>query len=128
MPVASEPPVIKPHILVVEDDQPIARLMEALLGSDGYLVTIVSDGESALTAIAAHRPALVLLDLTLPVLDGWEVLSRLRAQGDAPPVVLLTGDSRARGRAAAEGAAATIIKPFDVDDLLATVERLLAAC
>src|SRR5262245_55908663 len=71
MPAPSEPPVIKPHILVVEDDQPIARLMEALLGSDGYRVTIAGDGESALSAVAAHHPALVLLDLTLPVLDGW---------------------------------------------------------
>jgi DNA-binding response OmpR family regulator len=67
----------------------------------------------------------VLLDLTLPKLDGWEVLDRLRAMGDAPPVVLFTGHHAATERALDAGAAAAILKPFDVDDLLATVERLL---
>jgi len=114
------------HILVVEDDPPIARLMEALLESAGYHVTIVADGERALTAVQDLQPALVLLDLTLPRMDGWSVLAQLRTRAGAPPVILLTGHLRAASQGAAAGAAATIIKPFDVDDLLATVERLLA--
>ena len=113
------------QILVVEDDQPLARLMEALLESAGYHVRSVGDGESALEVVDAERPALVLLDLTLPRLDGWEVLDRLRERADAPPVILFTGHHAASQRATSAGAAAAILKPFDVDDLLATVERLL---
>ena len=115
-----------PTVLVVEDDLPLARLMEALLESAGYRVRCVTDGQSALDAVLSSRPALILLDLTLPQLDGWQVLERLQAAGNAPPVVLLTGHTRVSGRAESAGAAAVILKPFDIDDLLATVERLLA--
>jgi two-component system OmpR family response regulator len=113
-------------ILVVEDDVSIARLLEALLGSAGYAVRVERDGRTGLDAAQTERPALILLDLTLPELDGWDVLDRLRAAGDAPPVVLLTGHARIASRATSAGAAAVVIKPFDVDDLLSTVERLLA--
>lgn len=113
-------------ILVVEDDTALARLMEALLTSAGHTVRIAGDGESAIAAVRDARPALVLLDLTIPKLDGWQVLERLRAGGDPPPVVLFTGDYAAGRRARHAGVAASILKPFDVDELLATVERLLA--
>ncbi|MGD9895168.1 MAG: response regulator transcription factor [Dehalococcoidia bacterium] len=119
-------PTAAPPILVVEDDTALARLMEALLTSAGHTVRTVADGESAVTAVRDARPALVLLDLTIPKLDGWQVLERLRAGGDAPPVVLFTGDHSASRRAHQAGVAAAILKPFDVDELLATVERLLA--
>ena len=120
------PDAARQTVLVVEGDLPLARLIEALLESAGYCLRCVGDGQSALDAVQASRPALILLDLTLPRLDGWEVLERLRAAGDAPPVVLLTGHTRVSGRAASAGAAATVLKPFDIDDLLATVERLIA--
>lgn len=119
-------PLDEPVILVVEDDLPLARLMEALLDSAGYRVISVGDGESALASVHADRPALMLLDLTLPKLDGWEVLDRLQAAEDAPPVILFTGHRGATDRALEAGAAAAILKPFDVDDLLNTVERLIA--
>lgn len=114
-------------ILVVEDDAPLARLIEALLDSAGYRVVSVGDGESALASVRGNRPALMLLDLTLPKLDGWEVLDRLQATEDAPPVILFTGHHAVGGRALEAGAAAAILKPFDIDDLLNTVERLLGA-
>ncbi len=112
-------------ILVVEDDVPLARLMEALLESAGYRVHVAADGQSGLDAVWSERPALVLLDLTIPRLDGWEVLSRLQETGGAPPVILLTGHQAAAQRAESAGAAAGMLKPFDIDDLLGTVERLL---
>jgi DNA-binding response OmpR family regulator len=112
-------------ILVVEDDAPLARLMEALLDSAGYRVISVGDGESALASVHSNRPDLMLLDLTLPKLDGWEVLDRLQTTEHAPPVILFTGHHAAGDRALQAGAAAAILKPFDVDDLLDTVERLL---
>ncbi|MGH2585371.1 MAG: response regulator transcription factor [Dehalococcoidia bacterium] len=117
-----EPPA---HILVVEDDLALARLIEALLASAGYDVRTAGDGERALESARAEKPALVLLDLTLPRIDGWEVLARLRAMPDPPPVVLFTAHHAAEERARAAGAAAAILKPFDVDDLLETVRRLL---
>jgi DNA-binding response OmpR family regulator len=122
---ASQPPATQP-ILVVEDDIALARLMEALLTSAGHTVRTVGDGESAVAAVREARPALVLLDLTIPKLDGWQVLERLHAGGDPPPVVLFTGDYSASRRAQNAGVVAAILKPFDVDELLATIERLLA--
>ncbi|HET8647928.1 MAG TPA: response regulator [Vicinamibacteria bacterium] len=119
-------PADGPLILVVEDDAPLARLIEALLDSAGYRVISAGDGERALESVRSDHPALVLLDLTLPKLDGWEVLERLRAAGGCrPPVILFTGHHAALDRALEAGAAAAILKPFDVDDLLNTVERLL---
>ena len=125
MPIrAPRQPAARP-ILVVEDDTALARLMEALLSSAGHVVRTVCDGASAVAAVRDTRPALVLLDLTIPRLDGWQVLERIRAGGDPPPVVLFTGDYAAGRRAQNAGVAASILKPFDVDELLDTVERLL---
>ncbi len=112
-------------ILVVEDDPPLARLIEALLETEGYRVRCVADGQAALEAVRAERPALVLLDVTLPKLDGWEVLARLRAEACPPPVVLLTGQTRAAGRAESAGAAAAVLKPFDIEELLQVVAQLV---
>jgi DNA-binding response OmpR family regulator len=123
---APPPPPAARTILVVEDDTALARLMEALLSSAGHSVQTVGDGESAIAAVRDARPALVLLDLTIPKLDGWQVLERLHAAGDAPPVVLFTGNYAASERAEGAGVAAAILKPFDVDELLATIDRLLA--
>ena len=122
---AAPPDPAGQEVLVVEDDRSLARLIEALLESAGYRVRSAADGQSALDAVRARRPALVLLDLSLPRLDGWEVLARLRAEADPPPVVLLTGHARLADRAASEGAAAALLKPFDVDELLHTVARLI---
>ena len=125
---AQEQPHSNPaRILVVEDDGALARLMEALLVSAGHSVQTVGDGESALDAIRDHRPALILLDLTIPKLTGWQVLEQLQEAGDATPVILFTGNHAASQRAQSAGVAAAILKPFDVDELLATVDRLLQA-
>jgi DNA-binding response OmpR family regulator len=117
--------LIAQTILVVEDDPPLARLIEALLETEGYRVRQVTDGQAALDAVRDERPALVLLDVTLPKLDGWQVLARLRAEPCPPPVVLLTAQARVAGRAQAAGAAAAVLKPFDIEELLRLVARLL---
>jgi two-component system response regulator MprA len=125
---AQEQPQPQPaRVLLVEDDTALARLMEALLISAGHSVQTVGDGESALDAIRDRRPALILLDLTIPKLNGWQVLERLQEAGDATPVILFTGNYAASQRAQSAGVAAAILKPFDVDELLATVEGLLQA-
>ncbi len=111
------------RVLVVEDDLPLARLMEALLQSAGYRVRTAGDGESGLNAVHAEQPALVLLDLTIPKLDGWEVLSRLRAAaGQQTPVVVMTAGYNAQERALASGAQGYLGKPFELEDLYTAVE------
>ena len=112
-------------ILVVEDDPAIRRLLEALLASAGYDVRLASDGAEALDRFAESRPDLVFLDVTLPRLTGWEVLHRLRATHDPPPIVLLTADHAAIRRARTEGATGAILKPFDIDEVLDLAARLL---
>lgn len=112
-------------ILVVEDDEALARLMEALLVSDGYQVRLAMDGQAALDLVAVERPALVILDAVLPKADGWQVLARLRADRPEVPVVFVTGQTRAAERATRAGAAAAILKPFDVDELLHLVASLM---
>ena len=120
-------PVIRSHtsVLVVEDDPAIRRLLEALLTSAGYQVYVAADGPEAFALVAAQRFDGVFLDVSLPGLSGWEVLSRLRAAPDAPPVVVLSGDPNAVRRARTSGAADAILKPFDIDELLNAAERLL---
>ena len=110
---------------MVEDDPAIARLLEALFASAGYLVQSAADGAAALAAYRARPPAAVLLDLTLPDMSGWEVLAAITADGAAAPVVLLTADGTAVGPARRAGAAATISKPFDIDEVLGVVERVV---
>lgn len=122
---APQPPPGPARILVVEDDAALSRLIEALLASAGHSVQTAGDGESALDAIRDGRPALILLDLTIPKLNGWQVLERLQQAGDPTPVILLTGNYAAGQRALGAGVAASLLKPFDVDELLVTVERLL---
>lgn len=112
-------------ILVVEDDIPLARLMDALLVSEGYRVRTVHDGFAALDTIQQESPALVLLDLTLPRMDGWDVLERVRALANPPPVALLTGHASVATRARDAGAATLVQKPFDIDELLQIVATLL---
>lgn len=112
-------------VLVVEDDPAIRRLLQVLLDSAGYEVRTAMDGPEALACYAEERPGVIFLDLTLPQMSGWDVLAQLRACPDAPPVVLLTGDSRAVQRARQAGARAAILKPFDIDEVLDLAAQLL---
>ena len=114
-------------ILVVEDDPAIAGLLVVLLESDGYAVDIAPDGETAVQYCTRARPDAIFLDVTLPDRSGWDVLAHLRASGDLPPVLLLTGDSAAVRRARSSELVEVLQKPFDIDDLLAAARRLVRA-
>ena len=119
--------VAAPAILVVEDDDAVREVTVAVLEDAGYSVHAVADGPRALAAVTTEPPALVLLDLSLPILDGWQVLEQLRAAAAAPPVVVLTGHSNLTDRALAAGAAAAVLKPFDIDELCGVIARVLAS-
>ena len=114
-------------ILVVEDDPRIREIIRWALEDEGYAVTTAADGRQALERAAAAPPALVVLDMMLPILDGPAVAAGLRAAPrPMPPIVLVTADGRAAEKAARVGAFAYLHKPFDLDDLIAVVRRGLA--
>ena len=110
-------------VLVVDDDPRILRMVCTFLKADGYDVVTAEDGSTALDAIAKGPPALVLLDLNLPDINGDEVFSRARATGYHGPIVLISADMRAQQIAGSLGAA-FLEKPFDPSDLFALVEEL----
>lgn len=112
------------HILVVDDDLAIRQAITMILESEDYEVATAADGVEALDRIAELRPAVVLLDLQMPVLTGWDVMTRLREEGATVPVVVMTAGYRAQAEAAAHKAAGYLAKPFELDDVLSVVGRL----
>jgi DNA-binding response OmpR family regulator len=114
------------RVLVVDDDDDICLLLEELLRGAGYGVETAGDGRAALRAFHANPTDLVVLDLSMPELDGFETLERLRDLSDVP-VILLTARSgeidKVRGFRA--GADDYVVKPFGRQELLARIEALL---
>ena len=122
---------IKRTVLVIDDAPEIARLVGKILGKS-YDVLIASDGEEGLLRAAEELPDLVLLDLNLPKLDGWEVCRRLKADPRLKgiPVVIMTSNESTpedAARALKLGASEYLVKPFVREVLLHNVQRILAA-
>jgi DNA-binding response OmpR family regulator len=116
-------------VLVVEDDPAIARVLRLLLERSGFVVNRAEDGLTAVDRFDQEPPDLVLLDVTLPDIDGWTVLRHIRAASEpasAVPVVVVTSQVQSRDRSVAEGADAFVAKPFDNSELVAQVDALLA--
>lgn len=114
-----------PLILLVEDDAAIRETVSECLSSEGYRVDAAEHGADALARLTrGERPALVLLDLVMPVMNGAELVARVRAEPALAglPVLLMTAAITAP--AALPQVDATLVKPFDLDDLLAAVARL----
>ena len=110
-------------LLVVDDDPAILSTVAEILASEDYLVETARNGQEALQAVEHKRPWLVLLDMRMPVLDGWGFVRELRERRITVPVVVMTAAQDAHAWAAEVGAAGYLAKPFDLDDLLDTVER-----
>jgi DNA-binding response OmpR family regulator len=113
-------------ILVADDDADVRRLIAGLLERAGYRPLTASDGREALRLLYAERPAAVVLDVTMPGLDGWQALERIREVSDVP-VLMLTekGDELDRVRGLRGGADDYVPKPFGRQELLARIEALL---
>lgn len=115
-------------ILTVDDSPSLRMLLRASLVNAGYAVVEAEDGRAALDWLAENDPALVITDITMPNLDGYELITALRAQPrlrEIPVLVLTTEcepDKKARARAA--GATGWIVKPFDPDKLTAALRRV----
>lgn len=115
-------------ILVVDDDADIRLLLRLELSAEGHLIFEAGDGAEALAALAAERPDLMLLDMMMPVVDGWEVL-RTVDPATAPPIVVITALASEGDRHVAEvldlGAIDVIPKPFDPGWLVRLVDAVL---
>ncbi len=120
----------RPRVLIVDDEPNIVLSLQFLLSREGYDIDVARDGESALAIAAQTPPDLVVLDLMLPGLDGYEVCRRLRATDATAAVKIVVVTARAREaervRGLEEGADAYVTKPFSTRELIATVGRFLA--
>jgi DNA-binding response OmpR family regulator len=119
----------RPRLLVVDDEEDVRLLITRILSEKGYDVVEARNGEDALERLREQPVDLMVLDLMMPEVDGWEVLRRLRSVPHAPPVVIVTalGDYAALSRGIREGASAYIIKPFRFNELIATCQGVLAS-
>ncbi len=110
------------RVLVVDDDSSIRELLHAALLEEGYEVVPATDGQDALSIIERWKPDVIVLDLMMPVMDGWTFARRLRERYDIPIVALSAVTDLAR-HAKGLGARDVIAKPFDLDSLLPKVAR-----
>ena len=113
-------------VLVVEDDKNIQELLRLYLEKEGYAVTVAGDGGQGLSKFRAIKPDLVLLDVMMPVMEGWTVCKTIRAES-ATPVIMLTAKSETDDKVAGlkSGADDYITKPFEMSEVLARIEAVL---
>ena len=118
------------RVLAVDDDPQILQLLQLTLGLDGFDVATASNGGEALASIAADVPDVVLLDVMMPGMDGWQVCERIKADASTRdlPVVFLSARSQLtdRARGLELGAAAFMTKPFDPTELYDLIDGLTA--
>jgi CheY-like chemotaxis protein len=114
-------------ILIIDDDLSILETVSDILEFEGYPVARAMNGAEGLDMLEEVQPSLVLLDMRMPVLDGWEFARALQSRGIRLPILVMTAAQDARRWAQEIGADAYIAKPFDMTELLSTVERLRAA-
>jgi len=116
------------RVLVVDDEPQVVWMLQFSLEAEGYQTYSARDGAAALNEVKEHHPRLMLLDIMMPIMDGWTVLENLKAlpEDERPRVVVVSARSslRDRAKAAELGADAFIAKPFNVDDLLGVLHEL----
>jgi two-component system chemotaxis response regulator CheY len=111
-------------ILVVDDDEVILSSIEFLLADEGYSVITAVNGEDALECVTQQLPRLILLDMKMPVMDGWAFAAAYRERSEPhAPIIMMTAAHDFRARAAEIGADDYIAKPFDVETLLDLIRR-----
>jgi two-component system alkaline phosphatase synthesis response regulator PhoP len=119
-----------PRILVADDEPALLRLLEFVLGRRGYIIQGVTNGNAAVEMLKTESPDLVILDVMMPGLDGYEVLTYIRetAHLEGLPVVMLTARAQLDDiqLGLSLGADAYLAKPFDPEDLLSVVESLIS--
>ncbi|MFC4599596.1 response regulator transcription factor [Cohnella hongkongensis] len=118
---------MRPHITVIDDDEKITALLRRSLAFEGYEVTTAADGEEGLRRLGQKPADLVILDVMMPKMDGWEVCRRLREAGIVSPILLLTAKDEVTDRVKGLdlGADDYLVKPFALEELMARVRALL---
>jgi DNA-binding NtrC family response regulator len=114
------------RVLIVDDDKSVREALSKVLKEEGFEPCLAADGIEAFERMDKLKFGLVLLDLGLPGLTGWEVYERILRDDPALPVVIVTGQASQFGTAAAAGVGALMEKPLDISRLLRTIRRLLA--
>ncbi len=124
--VSKEKDAMNEQILIIEDDEAIVKVLKRSLVYEGYKVDVAQDGESGLAQVRESKPDLVILDLMLPGIDGLDVCQQLRAVENLPILILTAKDStQDRVEGLDSGADDYLVKPFELDELLARVRALL---
>ncbi len=115
------------HVLVVDDEPAVRQALDRALRFEGYKTELANDGPGALAAHAERPADAIVLDVAMPRMDGLEVCRRLRAAGDATPVLMLTARAAVNDRVAGLDAGADdyLVKPFALEELLARIRALL---
>lgn len=116
-------------LLVVDDNPDLRLVLEEVLENEGYTVELAADGLEAICKINGLRPALILLDIMMPRMDGFAFAEELERRGlrSEMPILVLSADGRAQRAAERIGAAGYVAKPFELEQLLDEVSRLAAA-
>jgi CheY-like chemotaxis protein len=111
-------------VLVVDDDEDMIEVMQLLLEDAGYATRTALNGQQALDAVATSMPALIVLDMLMPVMNGWQFAREFRARyGPGVPIVVATAAEHVQRRGDEIDAAAVLPKPFEASDLLRLVAR-----
>ena len=120
-------PVAKKCVLVIDDDLPLRGMLAAALRQHGFQVLLAGDGAEGERALNIHKPDVVLLDLAMPDVNGWDFLQRMRETGrvGSVPVIVVSAHLRVEPQAILQmGARAILPKPFELDDLIGLIEHV----
>jgi two-component system, chemotaxis family, chemotaxis protein CheY len=117
----------RPRVLVIDDDDAVCEILREALSDEGYAVATVPHGAAALELIRHHQPAVILLDLRMPIMDGWSFAEQYKRTAKPPAsLVVLSALREAEESAKRIGAVAVIRKPFELDEVTAIIERCIA--
>jgi two-component system response regulator MprA len=112
-------------VLVVDDDPDILQTLALCLSTEGYGVVMAANGQEALDVLRREKPAVILLDLMMPIMDGWQFISEIDQRGwRKAPILILSADRAVQGHANRLHADAFLAKPFDLEELLGKVSQL----
>lgn len=111
------------RVLIVDDEPAIRHAVEAVLEDEGFVVATAPNGQAALAALDSARPDAILLDLRMPVMDGYAFLAAYQARPEPRAAVIVCSTASNSAGVVSMGAAGYLRKPFDIDELIAMIER-----
>lgn len=117
---------MKKRILIADDDAGVRGALGKVLGDEGYQITLAADGREVLERFESGPVDLLLLDISLPISNGWDAFERVTSRAPVLPIIIITGKANQYDMAVAAGVGALMEKPLDVSQLLKTIQELLA--